>query len=68
MGTVVASVILLTFTLEVAECSGNGIKMQDSACPLRCNCESDDILQRVDCAYLGLTVLPTNLSVFTSFL
>ncbi|KAG5273272.1 hypothetical protein AALO_G00149530 [Alosa alosa] len=68
MGTVVVCVILLPFILEVAECSGNGIKMRDSACPFRCNCESDDILQRVDCAYLGLTVLPANLSVFTSFL
>ncbi|XP_072528861.1 leucine-rich repeat-containing G-protein coupled receptor 5-like isoform X2 [Salminus brasiliensis] len=38
-------------------------------CPELCRCEEDDgMLLRVDCADLGLTALPTKLSIFTSFL
>uniref|UniRef100_A0A6Q2YKW8 G-protein coupled receptors family 1 profile domain-containing protein n=1 Tax=Esox lucius TaxID=8010 RepID=A0A6Q2YKW8_ESOLU len=37
-------------------------------CPSRCHCEEDGMLQRVDCSDLGLTELPANLSVFTSYL
>lgn len=38
-------------------------------CPARCQCEPDGrMLLRVDCADLGLSELPSNLSVFTSYL
>uniref|UniRef100_A0A8C7KEQ2 Leucine rich repeat containing G protein-coupled receptor 5 n=1 Tax=Oncorhynchus kisutch TaxID=8019 RepID=A0A8C7KEQ2_ONCKI len=37
-------------------------------CPSRCHCEEDGMLQRVDCSDLGLTDIPANLSVFTSYL
>ncbi|KAM3587787.1 uncharacterized protein V6R79_013841 [Siganus canaliculatus] len=37
-------------------------------CPDRCRCEVDGLLHRVDCSDLGLREIPTNLSVFTSYL
>ncbi|XP_033888057.3 leucine-rich repeat-containing G-protein coupled receptor 5-like isoform X1 [Acipenser ruthenus] len=37
-------------------------------CPSICHCEEDGMLLRVDCSDLGLTALPANLSVFTSYL
>ncbi|KAM6984789.1 leucine-rich repeat-containing G-protein coupled receptor 5-like [Aplochiton taeniatus] len=37
-------------------------------CPTRCQCDREGMLLRVDCSDLGLTVLPGNLSVFTSYL
>ncbi|XP_075408887.1 leucine-rich repeat-containing G-protein coupled receptor 5 isoform X1 [Tenrec ecaudatus] len=38
-------------------------------CPAPCQCEPDGrMLLRVDCADLGLSELPSNLSVFTSYL
>ncbi|XP_060234059.1 leucine-rich repeat-containing G-protein coupled receptor 5 isoform X4 [Meriones unguiculatus] len=38
-------------------------------CPSRCQCELDGrMLLRVDCSDLGLSELPSNLSVFTSYL
>uniref|UniRef100_A0A667XME6 G-protein coupled receptors family 1 profile domain-containing protein n=1 Tax=Myripristis murdjan TaxID=586833 RepID=A0A667XME6_9TELE len=39
-----------------------------TGCPGRCRCEVDGLLHRVDCADLGLRDLPSNLSVFTSYL
>ncbi|XP_053114494.1 leucine-rich repeat-containing G-protein coupled receptor 5 isoform X2 [Hemicordylus capensis] len=38
------------------------------SCPAVCHCEPDGMLQRVDCSDLGLTGVPANLSVFTSYL
>uniref|UniRef100_A0AAY4BR77 G-protein coupled receptors family 1 profile domain-containing protein n=1 Tax=Denticeps clupeoides TaxID=299321 RepID=A0AAY4BR77_9TELE len=37
-------------------------------CPRRCHCDEDGMLLRVDCSDLGLSALPANLSVFTSYL
>ncbi|XP_036773525.2 leucine-rich repeat-containing G-protein coupled receptor 5 isoform X2 [Manis pentadactyla] len=38
-------------------------------CPARCQCEPDGrMLLKVDCSDLGLSELPSNLSVFTSYL
>ncbi|CAJ1054656.1 leucine-rich repeat-containing G-protein coupled receptor 5-like isoform X2 [Xyrichtys novacula] len=41
---------------------------QRSSCPDRCRCEEDGLLYRVDCSDLGLRDIPSNLSVFTSYL
>ncbi|XP_071376361.1 leucine-rich repeat-containing G-protein coupled receptor 5-like [Centroberyx affinis] len=37
-------------------------------CPSACRCEGDGRLRRVDCVDLGLSVVPSNLSGFTSYL
>uniref|UniRef100_A0A3P8Y7Y0 G-protein coupled receptors family 1 profile domain-containing protein n=1 Tax=Esox lucius TaxID=8010 RepID=A0A3P8Y7Y0_ESOLU len=61
--------LFTTLLLVVAECgaiSQMGASVGD--CPSRCHCEEDGMLQRVDCSDLGLTELPANLSVFTSYL
>ncbi|XP_040001197.1 leucine-rich repeat-containing G-protein coupled receptor 5A-like isoform X2 [Xiphias gladius] len=39
-----------------------------AGCPGRCRCEVDGLLHRVDCSDLGLREIPSNLSVFTSYL
>ncbi|KAM4711970.1 leucine-rich repeat-containing G-protein coupled receptor 5A-like isoform 2-T2 [Anableps anableps] len=39
-----------------------------TTCPARCRCEGDGLLHRVDCSDLGLREIPSNLSVFTSYL
>ncbi|XP_068995537.1 leucine-rich repeat-containing G-protein coupled receptor 5-like isoform X1 [Embiotoca jacksoni] len=39
-----------------------------TSCPGRCRCEVDGLLHRVDCSDLGLREVPSNLSVFTSYL
>lgn len=44
--------------------SGPGL----SACPDRCRCEVDGLLHRVDCSDLGLQDIPSNISLFTSYL
>lgn len=41
---------------------------QRGGCPGRCRCEVDGLLHRVDCSDLGLREIPSNLSVFTSYL
>ncbi|XP_035003340.2 leucine-rich repeat-containing G-protein coupled receptor 5-like [Hippoglossus stenolepis] len=49
--------------------SGDGDRGAGRAgCPGRCRCEVDGLLHRVDCSDLGLREIPSNLSVFTSFL
>ncbi|XP_036375943.1 leucine-rich repeat-containing G-protein coupled receptor 5-like isoform X3 [Megalops cyprinoides] len=61
--------VLFTLLLVVVECGGTaqtGARHGD--CPSRCHCEEDGMLVRVDCSDLGLTALPANLSVFTSYL
>ena len=37
-------------------------------CPARCQCEMDGLLHRLDCSDLGLSDIPADLSVFTSYL
>uniref|UniRef100_A0A3B4ULW4 G-protein coupled receptors family 1 profile domain-containing protein n=1 Tax=Seriola dumerili TaxID=41447 RepID=A0A3B4ULW4_SERDU len=49
--------------------SGDGDRGAGRAgCPGRCRCEVDGLLHRVDCSDLGLREIPSNLSVFTSYL
>ncbi|KAG8439682.1 hypothetical protein GDO86_005746 [Hymenochirus boettgeri] len=43
-------------------------RQQEERCPAPCQCERDGLLVRVDCTDRGLTGLPGNLSVFTSYL
>ncbi|XP_035257130.1 leucine-rich repeat-containing G-protein coupled receptor 5-like isoform X1 [Anguilla anguilla] len=68
-GMVSAYRVLFTLLLVVVHCGGTaqtGARHGD--CPSRCHCEEDGMLLRVDCSDLGLTALPANLSVFTSYL
>uniref|UniRef100_A0A3B3QM63 Leucine rich repeat containing G protein-coupled receptor 5 n=1 Tax=Paramormyrops kingsleyae TaxID=1676925 RepID=A0A3B3QM63_9TELE len=61
--------VLVTLLALVAERGGTqrtGARRTD--CPSRCHCEEDGMLLRVDCSDLGLSAVPTNLSVFTSYL
>ncbi|XP_033470847.2 leucine-rich repeat-containing G-protein coupled receptor 5-like isoform X1 [Epinephelus lanceolatus] len=52
-----------------AESSADGDRGAGRAgCPGRCRCEVDGLLHRVDCSDLGLREIPSNLSVFTSYL
>ncbi|XP_032545139.1 leucine-rich repeat-containing G-protein coupled receptor 5 isoform X3 [Chiroxiphia lanceolata] len=37
-------------------------------CPAPCRCEQDGVLLRADCSDRGLTAVPANLSLFTSYL
>ncbi|NXX91611.1 LGR5 protein, partial [Centropus bengalensis] len=37
-------------------------------CPAPCRCEQEGALLRADCSDLGLTAVPANLSIFTSYL
>lgn len=46
----------------------SGLGTRQRSCPGFCHCEPDGMLLRVDCADLGLTDMPANLSVFTSYL
>ncbi|OCT88925.1 hypothetical protein XELAEV_18017557mg [Xenopus laevis] len=41
---------------------------QHRSCPTPCECEQDGMLVRVDCSDRGLTGLPRNISIFTSYL
>ncbi|XP_039648351.1 leucine-rich repeat-containing G-protein coupled receptor 5-like, partial [Perca fluviatilis] len=51
------------------ESSGDGDRGAGRAgCHGRCRCEVDGLLHRVDCSDLGLREVPSNLSVFTSYL
>ncbi|KAM6962088.1 LOW QUALITY PROTEIN: leucine-rich repeat-containing G-protein coupled receptor 5-like [Tautogolabrus adspersus] len=59
---------------ESAEPGGSSSKVDgdtaagQSSCPDRCRCDLDGLLHRVDCSDLGLREIPSNLSVFTSYL
>eukprot|EP00064_Thunnus_orientalis_P021235 superscaffoldBa00006318_g21392 len=51
------------------ETSGDGDRGAGrTGCPSRCRCEVDGLLHRVDCSDQGLREIPSNLSVFTSYL
>lgn len=53
----------------VAAGSPPGSDEMPRGCPSHCHCELDGrMLLRVDCSDLGLSELPSNLSVFTSYL
>ncbi|AWO98285.1 putative leucine-rich repeat-containing G-protein coupled receptor 5 [Scophthalmus maximus] len=56
-------------SVAVKGSSGDGDRGAGRAgCPGRCRCEVDGLLHRVDCSDLGLRDMPSNLSVFTSYL
>ncbi|XP_030641552.1 leucine-rich repeat-containing G-protein coupled receptor 5-like [Chanos chanos] len=44
------------------------MEFQVPDCPSSCSCDRDGTFLRVDCANRGLTSLPANLSIFTSYL
>uniref|UniRef100_A0A8D2MSZ0 Leucine rich repeat containing G protein-coupled receptor 5 n=1 Tax=Zonotrichia albicollis TaxID=44394 RepID=A0A8D2MSZ0_ZONAL len=45
-----------------------GSGQRPRGCPAPCRCELDGVLLRADCSDRGLTAVPANLSVFTSYL
>lgn len=64
---------LLAWPLLLRLAAGGGPPRPGAAlprgCPAHCQCEPDGrMLLRVDCSDLGLSELPSNLSVFTSYL
>ncbi|XP_052021373.1 leucine-rich repeat-containing G-protein coupled receptor 5 isoform X2 [Apodemus sylvaticus] len=60
---------LLALLQLVAAGSPSGPDVMPRGCPSHCHCELDGrMLLRVDCSDLGLSELPSNLSVFTSYL
>ncbi|KAM6215907.1 leucine-rich repeat-containing G-protein coupled receptor 5 isoform 3-T3 [Rhynchocyon petersi] len=64
--------VLLSLPVLLQQVSGGGSLRPGAAprgCPAHCQCEPDGrMLLRVDCSDLGLSELPANLSVFTSYL
>nr|XP_017524374.1 leucine-rich repeat-containing G-protein coupled receptor 5 isoform X2 [Manis javanica] len=66
----VAALLSLPVLLQLATEAGSprpGALLR--GCPARCQCEPDGrMLLKVDCSDLGLSELPSNLSVFTSYL
>lgn len=67
-----SALVALEGTAEQANISAAaGVQSSEEergGCPGRCRCEVDGLLQRVDCSDLGLRELPSNLSLFTSYL
>lgn len=60
---------LLALLQLVTAGSPPGPDVTPRGCPSHCHCELDGrMLLRVDCSDLGLSELPSNLSVFTSYL
>ncbi|XP_038161126.1 leucine-rich repeat-containing G-protein coupled receptor 5-like [Cyprinodon tularosa] len=71
LGALLAAFAVL---LAGSRSSEAGVRRQSEAvngsttCPDRCRCEGDGLLHRADCSDLGLREIPSNLSVFTSYL
>lgn len=61
-----ALLLLGLLGLDAAPAKGSGKRQR--SCPAACHCEPDGMLVRVDCSDLGLTSVPANLSIFTSYL
>ncbi|XP_069346260.1 leucine-rich repeat-containing G-protein coupled receptor 5 isoform X3 [Eulemur rufifrons] len=64
--------VLLSLPVLLQLAAGGGSPRSGAlprGCPTHCQCEPDGrMLLRVDCSDLGLSELPSNLSVFTSYL
>uniref|UniRef100_A0A8C8YYW0 Leucine rich repeat containing G protein-coupled receptor 5 n=1 Tax=Prolemur simus TaxID=1328070 RepID=A0A8C8YYW0_PROSS len=64
--------VLLSLPVLLQLAAGGGSPRSGAlprGCPAHCQCEPDGrLLLRVDCSDLGLSELPSNLSVFTSYL
>ncbi|XP_067091349.1 leucine-rich repeat-containing G-protein coupled receptor 5-like [Osmerus mordax] len=60
-------IFILIFVHGAADGSGTTPRYYTD-CPTGCKCENDGTLVRVDCVDVGLEELPSNLSVFTSYL
>ncbi|XP_049739852.1 leucine-rich repeat-containing G-protein coupled receptor 5 isoform X1 [Elephas maximus indicus] len=64
--------VLLSLAIPLQLAAGGGSLRPGGpprGCPAHCQCEPDGrMLLRVDCSDLGLSELPSNLSVFTSYL
>uniref|UniRef100_A0A8C4VGF3 Leucine rich repeat containing G protein-coupled receptor 5 n=1 Tax=Gopherus evgoodei TaxID=1825980 RepID=A0A8C4VGF3_9SAUR len=67
-----ASALLLLCFLGLPGASSGGLASPagrwQRGCPTLCQCEQDGMLLRADCSDRGLTAVPTNLSLFTSYL
>ncbi|XP_044133081.1 leucine-rich repeat-containing G-protein coupled receptor 5 isoform X2 [Bufo gargarizans] len=57
----------LLCTVQLVSAARPG-KQQHRSCPAACLCEQDGMMMRVDCSDRGLTAVPANLSIFTSYL
>ncbi|XP_069629629.1 leucine-rich repeat-containing G-protein coupled receptor 5 isoform X3 [Haliaeetus albicilla] len=60
--------VLLLFCLPGLRRGARGGGQRPRGCPAPCRCEQEGMLLRADCSDLGLTAVPANLSVFTSYL
>ncbi|XP_064022000.1 leucine-rich repeat-containing G-protein coupled receptor 5 isoform X2 [Pogoniulus pusillus] len=60
--------VLLFLCLPGLRRGARGGGQRPRGCPAPCRCEQEGMLVRADCSDLGLTAVPANLSVFTSYL
>uniref|UniRef100_A0A8C8S2E3 Leucine rich repeat containing G protein-coupled receptor 5 n=1 Tax=Pelusios castaneus TaxID=367368 RepID=A0A8C8S2E3_9SAUR len=64
--------LLLLCLLGLPGAGGGGLASpaarRQRGCPAPCQCEQDGMLLRADCSDRGLTAVPANLSLFTSYL
>ncbi|XP_074936908.1 leucine-rich repeat-containing G-protein coupled receptor 5 isoform X2 [Phalacrocorax aristotelis] len=63
-----AFLLLLLLCLPGLRRGARGGGQRPRGCPAPCRCEQEGMLVRADCSDLGLTAVPANLSVFTSYL
>ncbi|XP_075602873.1 leucine-rich repeat-containing G-protein coupled receptor 5 isoform X2 [Balearica regulorum gibbericeps] len=63
-----ALLLLFLFCLPGLRRGARGGGQRPRGCPAPCRCEQEGMLVRADCSDLGLTAVPSNLSVFTSYL
>ncbi|XP_054668972.1 leucine-rich repeat-containing G-protein coupled receptor 5 isoform X2 [Grus americana] len=63
-----ALLLLFLFCLPGLRRGARGGGQRPRGCPAPCRCEQEGMLVRADCSDLGLTAVPANLSVFTSYL
>uniref|UniRef100_A0A8C3J4J3 Leucine rich repeat containing G protein-coupled receptor 5 n=1 Tax=Calidris pygmaea TaxID=425635 RepID=A0A8C3J4J3_9CHAR len=60
--------LFLLFILPGLRRGARGGGQRPRGCPAPCRCEQEGMLLRADCSDLGLTAVPANLSLFTSYL